>query len=151
MTERAAVFRIAADRHEDRLRELLDGHSGIVTSDRWWAYDHLPLARRQLCWSHLQRDFQAHAEGLAAEREFGERGLAICERVFWAWEVYQHTRDRHQLRLTVRGLRRELKPILRHYSGKAPRNKRTRGMARNLLKAWPALWTFAERAAGGLG
>jgi hypothetical protein len=24
------------------------------------------------------------------------------------------------------------------------RNKRCRGMARNLLKAWPALWTFAK-------
>jgi hypothetical protein len=65
--------------------------------------------------------------------------------VFWAFEIYQHTRDRRQLQLTVRGLRRELKPILRHYSAKAPRNKRTRGMARNLLKACPALWTFVRR------
>ena len=47
--------------------------------------------RRQVCWSHLQRDFQAHAEGLGAEREFGERGLEICRRVFRAWEVYEHT------------------------------------------------------------
>jgi len=44
------------------------GHKGIVTSDRWWAYAHLSLARRQLCWSHLKRDFQAHAEG-ARRRE----------------------------------------------------------------------------------
>ena len=65
-----------------------------MTSDRWWAYAHLPLARRQLCWSHLRRDFTAHAEGLAAEKEFGEHGLQLCERVFWAWEVYQHTDDR---------------------------------------------------------
>jgi transposase len=43
----------------------------------------------------------------------------------------------------VRRLRRELKPILRRYAAKTPRNKRTRGIARNLLKAWPALWTFA--------
>jgi transposase len=26
-------------------------------------------------------------------------------------------------------------------------NKRCRGMARNLLKAWPALWTFADHDA----
>jgi hypothetical protein len=45
-----------------------------VTSDRWWAYNHLPLKRRQVCWSHLQRDFVAHAEGLASEQEFGEAG-----------------------------------------------------------------------------
>lgn len=42
-------------------------------------------------------------------------------------------------------LRRELTPILRRYAGKAPRYKRTRGLARNLLKVWPARWTFAER------
>jgi transposase len=146
-TEQIAVFAITADRHEQHLRKLLADHHGIITSDRWWAYDHLPLARRQLCWSHLQRDFQAHVEGSGAERELGQAGLRVCERVFWAWEVYQHTHDRRQLQLTVRGLRRELKPILRQYRGKAPRYKRSRGLARNLLKAWPALWTFADRPA----
>ena len=65
---------------------------------------------------------------------------------FWAWEVYQHTHNRRQLQLQAHALRRELKPILRRHKGKAPRYKRSRGMARNLLKAWPALWTFADRA-----
>ena len=114
-TAKIAVFAIAANRHERHLRELLADHQGIVTSDRWWAYDHLPLARRQVCWSHLQRDFQAQAEGSGAEAEFGQAGLAVCERVFWAWEVYQHTHDRRQLQLEIRGLRRQFKPILRQY------------------------------------
>ena len=147
-TERHAVLRIAGDRHEDRARELLAGSSAIVTSDRWWAYNHLPLKRRQVCWAHLQRDFKAHAEGLAAEKAFGEAGLRICDELFWAWEIYQHTHDRRELQRRVRRLRRELKPILRHYAGKAPRYRYTRGIARNLLKAWPALWTFA--AANGV-
>ena len=51
-TDRLAVFEIAADRHEDHARALLAGHRGVVTSDRWWAYNHLPLDRRQVCWSH---------------------------------------------------------------------------------------------------
>jgi transposase len=29
-------------------------------------------------------------------------------------------------------------------AGSQARNKRCRGMARNLLKAWPALWAFAD-------
>jgi transposase len=146
-TDKLAVYRIAENRHEDRARELLGSSSAIVTSDRWWAYNHLPLHRRQVCWSHLQRDFQAHAEGGGAEKELGEIGLRVCEEVFWAWEVYQHTGERHELRRRIRVLRRELKPILRTYSGKKPRYKRTRGLARNLLKVWPALWTFADRRA----
>ena len=91
-----------------------------MTSDRWWAYDHLPLARRQVCWSHLQRDFQAHAEGSGAEQELGQAGLALCERVFWAWEVYQHTHDRRELQRTIARLRRELKPILASTAAKHP-------------------------------
>ena len=142
-TERHAFLRIAPDRHEDHAKGLLENTSGIVTSDRWWAYAHLPLARRQLCWAHLKRDFTAHAEGLAAEREFGQAGLELCERVFWAWEVFCHTRERRELRRTVRQLQRTYKPLIRGYASKRARNKYCRGMARNLLKAWPALWTFA--------
>ena len=115
-----------------------------MTADRWWAYSHLPLGRRQLCWAHLARDFKAHADGMAAEKEFGEHGQRICERVFWAWEIYQHTHDRCELALTIRQLQREFKPIIRRHAGKSPRYKYCRGMARNLLKAWPALCTFAR-------
>lgn len=141
--QRHAYLQVASSRHEDHAKELLADTEAIVTSDRWWAYSHLPLARRQICWSHLQRDFAAHTEGLAAEKEFGEHGLALCERVFWAWEVFTHTGDRRELKRTIRSLQREYKPIIRRYATKRARNKRCRGIARNLLKLWPALWTFA--------
>jgi transposase len=70
--DRHAYLHVAAGRHEDHAKELLSGTKAIVTSDRWWAYSHLPLRRRQLCWAHLKRDFAAHAGGLSAEKEFGE-------------------------------------------------------------------------------
>jgi transposase len=144
-TEKIAVYRIACDRHEDRARELLADSTAIVTSDRWWAYSHLPLERRQICWSHLQRDFTAQAEAGGAEHELGQAGLRICDELFWAWEIYQHTGERKELKRRIGLLRRQLKPILRTYSGQAPRYKRSRGLARNLLKVWPALWTFSEK------
>ena len=83
-TQRHAVFAIAPSRHEDHARALLGDSRAVVTSDRWWAYGHLPIARRQVCWSHLQRDFAAHADGLAAEKDLGEAGLEVCEQLFWA-------------------------------------------------------------------
>ena len=49
-----------------------------------------------------------------------------------------------ELQATIRELQREFKPIVRRYAGKSPRYKYCRGIARNLLKAWPALWTFAR-------
>jgi transposase len=143
-TDRHALFAIAPDRHADHAKSLLAHTEAIVTSDRWWAYSHLPLARRQVCWSHLRRDFTAHAEGLAAEKEFGEAGLALCERVFWTWEIFQHISDRDELKRAIRQLQRTYKPIIRSYAAKRARNRHCRGMARNLLKLWPALWTFAN-------
>jgi transposase len=143
-TSRHAFFQVTRDRHEDHAKSLLGDTQAVVTSDRWWAYRNLPLRRRQLCWSHLQRDFVSHAEGLAAEKEFGEHGLELSEKVFWAWEVYQHTADRRELKRTVTQLARTYKPIIASYASKRARNKRCRGMAKNLLKTWPALWSFAK-------
>jgi transposase len=112
-TDRHAILRVEPDRHDDPARDLLADSSAIVTSDRWWAYGHLPVGRRQVCWSHLQRDFAFHADGQGTERELGEHGLAICDQLFWAWEIFQHTADRAELKRSVRALQRELKPILR--------------------------------------
>ncbi|MCA1679257.1 MAG: transposase, partial [Actinobacteria bacterium] len=130
-TERHAVFAIAPSRHEDHARDLLADTKAIVTSDRWWAYGHLPVGRRQVCWSHLQRDFAMHAEGLAVEKDLGEAGLRVCDELFWAWEIYQQTGDRAELKRRTRTLRRELKPILTRHAGKAARYRQGRRFARN--------------------
>jgi transposase len=143
-TDRHAVARVRADRHEDHAKELLADTSAIVTSDRWWAYAHLPSKRRQICWAHLRRDFKAHTDGLGAEKALGQAGLEICEELFWSWEIFQHTGDRAELKRRVRALRRQFEPILRTYSAKHARYRYTRGIARNLLRLWPALWTFAD-------
>lgn len=144
-TDRHAVLAIAPDRGEQHARDLLADTKAIVTSDRWWAYNHLPLRRRQVCWAHLQRDFQAHAEGIRGERELGQQGLQICDELFWAWEIYQHTGEHRELQRRIRRLQRQLKPLLRQHAGNGARYRYGRRFARNLLKIWPALWTFAKR------
>ena len=83
-----------------------------------------------------------YADGLAAEKELGEAGLRICDELFWAWEIFQHTSDRASLRRRIRVLRRRLKAILTRPAGKGARYRRGRRFARNILKIWPALWTF---------
>lgn len=81
-TENLAIFNVAPDRHEDHARALPGDYEGIVTSDRWWPTTTLPLDRRQICWSHLRRDFQAQAEDLDAQAEFGAAALTVCQEVF---------------------------------------------------------------------
>jgi transposase len=144
-TERHAVLQITASRHDDHAKHLLGASSAIVTSDRWWAYNHLAIRRRQVCWSHLQRDFEFQAEGRGSDKELGEAGLRICGELFWVWEIYAHTRDRSELKRRVRLLQRELKAVLHEHAAKHARYRQSRRFARALLKIWLALWTFAKR------
>lgn len=145
ITERFAAFHIAADRHERELPELIGASfAGIVSSDRWWAYDSLDPARRQVCWAHLLRDFRRHSEGLADQGRFGEAGLEICGELFRAWDAFAGHGDRDRLAREVAPVKRRLRALLEPHRKKSVLNRRFRTFARNLLKLWPALWTFTE-------
>jgi transposase len=144
---KAAVFRIAQDRHRDRLEELLGpDFGGICCSDRWWAYDHIDPESRQACWSHLQRDFRRHAEGLPTQQAFGEQGLELTSRLFHAWHDHEDHRDRARLQHEMAPIQAELRTLLEQAAPKTPKNKYHRGFANNLIKVWPALWTFVTVA-----
>jgi transposase len=143
LTSQAAVFRIAPDRHEREARALLgDDFQGIACSDRWWAYNYLDPAKRQLCWAHLVRDFTAHSEGLAAQKAFGQAGLAIAACLFEAWDEFRGDGDHARLLQGISPLKQELRALLEQAALKSTKTKYHRQFANNLLKQWPALWTF---------
>ena len=98
---------------------------------------------RQVCWSHLQRDFRRHSEGLAEQKTFGQQGLLLTGRVFNAWRAYQHDHhDPDQLQAEIEPIQTELRQLLEHAGRKSARTRYHRRFANNLLKVWPALWTF---------
>jgi transposase len=143
LTSRAAVFRIAADRHRREAQALLgEEFAGIACSDRWWAYDYLDAKRRQLCWAHLVRDLTAHSEGLGAQKQFGAAGLKVAAELFAAWGECRGDADRARLIERIAPLKQELLALLEQAARKSARNRRHRTFAKNLLKRWPALWTF---------
>jgi transposase len=145
LTERAALFRIAPDRHEREAKALLgEDFAGIACSDRWWAYNYLDPERRQVCWSHLIRDFTAHNEGLAAQKEFGRAGLSLAACLFEAWEEFRSDGDRARLLERIEPLKHELRALLEEAARKSTKTKYHRLFANNLLKRWPALWTFTH-------
>jgi transposase len=144
-TPAAAIFAVAKDRHRDRLVELIGSdYDGIVCSDRWWAYDHLDPSCRQACWEHLKRDFTRHAEGLAEQKAFGEAGLEIAGRLFGVWHAFGEHGDRDRLQREMEPIRSELRELLERAARKSKRTRYHGRFARNLLKIWPALWTFTE-------
>jgi transposase len=142
-TPEAAIFRIAEDRHRDRLEQLIGTNfKGILSSDRWWAYDHLDPECRQLCWEHRKRDFRRHAEGPAEQKLFGEAGLALTGRLFSAWHAFEAHRDRRRLAHEMKPIQRQLRALLERAGRKSARTRFHHVFANKLLKIWPALWTF---------
>ena len=145
LTPRAAVFRIAADRHEREVKALGGARfAAIACSDRWLAYDHLDRERRQLCWADLVRDFSAHSERLGAQQDFGAAGLAIAGGVFAARDAFEAEGDRARLLERITPLKQELRALLEHAARKSTKTNYHRLFANNLLKRWPALSTFAH-------
>jgi transposase len=147
-TPDAVFLQIAKHCNREQFNALIgSAYPGIVISDRWNGYSHLDPHRRQVCWSHIKRDFARHADGLGEQKVFGEQGLQLSRRVFAAWRAYQHSHhDRQRLAAEIAPVQTELRALLEQASPKKARNRWHRRFANNLLKTWPALWTFTEIA-----
>ena len=143
-TAGAAFFQIAPHCNREQFDALVGtSYPGIVVSDRWNGFAHLDPTRRQVCWSHIRRDFRRHADGLGEQKTFGEHGLELTGRVFAAWRAYQHNHhDRARLKAEIAPIQTELRQLLEDASPKSRRTRWHRRFANNLLKVWPALWTF---------
>jgi len=142
-TPAATFLQIAEHCNREQFDALIGAHPGIVISDRWNGFEHRDPHQRQVCWSHIQRDFRRHSEGLGEQKTFGEQGLELTRRVFAAWRAFKdehHNRDR--LVAEIAPIQSELRQLLEAASPKSKRTRWHRRFANNLLKVWPALWTF---------
>jgi hypothetical protein len=80
---------------------------------------------------------------LAHQSEFGGACPQIAENVFEAWRAFGRSGDR-RLRREVAPLQRELRALCQEAKRKSTRTRYHRGLARNLIKVWPALWAVLE-------
>jgi transposase len=85
VTAQLSVFTVATGRGAAVLQKLVgEWYGGTLTSDRAKAYDSHPLRRRQLCWAHLMRDFQAMIDRGGPGQAEGEALLEHAH-VLFAW------------------------------------------------------------------
>jgi transposase len=132
--------------------ELLgSAFGGIVVSDRFSAYNHLPLEQRQLCWAHLIRDLTAIAERPGASAAFGTQLLSLQQQLFGLWHCYKDgTIDWPPLQHRSQPIRQAFEATLQQVvelgvqrSERTPWASTVR-TCRKLLKVTSALWTFLE-------
>ncbi|HZY85445.1 MAG TPA: IS66 family transposase [Gemmataceae bacterium] len=144
VTAGVACFLIHARRGAVGLAALLgDSITGIVTSDRWSAYHRLALYRRQLCWAHLRRDFQALVDAGGPGKAVGNELLCLADDVFTWWHrVRDGTLRRATLRAYVNSQRPWLRDLLERGAGCG--SAKAAALCGNLRELEPALWTFTR-------
>jgi transposase len=141
-TATVAAFLIDVGRNVTALRKLLGPTlSGILCSDRWRAYDHVPVLQRQVCWAHLKRNWEAMRERGGKAAVIAEASLDVQRRVFELWHLFRGGGcSRGRMDEDMVPLMFELLETLR--AGWRCRDRKTQRFCERLLRVYPALWTF---------
>jgi transposase len=144
VTALLTVFRVDRARSGQVARELLGPTwRGIVGSDRFSGYAWLEVPWRQVCWAHLKRDFQQMVDWGGAAAPIGTAALAIEGQVFERWHRFRAGAiDRATLQQELDPLRLALRDLL--LDGMTSEHAKAAGRCTELLRLWPALWSFAR-------
>ena len=142
VTRAVTVFTIAPTRGADVARQMLGTDARkVVISDRFRSY--LWIRRRQYCWAHLDRDFQAMIDRGDESAEVGRLLLGHSERMFGWWHrVRDGTMARATLRSKVAMMRLSFREDLRRGLGCG--SSKTAATCRELLAGEGHLWTFVR-------
>jgi transposase len=132
-----AVFSVLPSRARYVLTSLIGQSTtpaGVIVSDRYSAYAHLAPESRQVCWAHLVRDFTRISQRRGVAGRVGRRLLGLAY-VMFRWRDQKRDAEKFE------PLQRRLKQALQH--GVAQTEcRRTASTCANVLKVWPALWSF---------
>jgi transposase len=144
VTALLTVFRVDRTRSGQVARELLGPNwRGIVGSDRFSGYAWLEVPWRQVCWAHLKRDFQQMVDWGGAAAPIGTGALAVERQVFELWHRFRAgASDRATLQAELEPARLKLRNLL--LDGTTSEHAKAAGRCTELLRLWPALWSFAR-------
>jgi hypothetical protein len=152
VTAPVTVFIQGLSRSTAAAIELLgSSFGGIVVSDRFSAFNHLPTQQHQLCWAHLIRDLTAISERPGASAEFGAQLLQLQQQLFGHWHRYKDaTIDWSALQQSCRPIRQAFEATLQRVveldypRGEQTPWAKTVRTARQILQVAHSLWTFLK-------
>jgi transposase len=143
-TRRVTAFRVAAKRDAATAREVIgEVKTGIITTDRYLGYSWLATRRRQVCWAHLKRDFQAISERRGESQKLGEALLEQTKEVFRLWhQVGEGSLSRRKFQQLIAPVQQRVKELLDE--GSDCRSSKTAGTCRQIRMVEATLWTFVR-------
>jgi transposase len=144
VTAMTTVFVIAAKRSAAVAKAVLGSEPNqVVTSDRHSSFEWIDPAWRQVCWSHLDRDFQAMIDRGGAGEATGRALLRLSKRMFRGWHrLRAETSDRQRFPVIAARLRREVRAALE--GGQRCGCAKTAATGFEILKVEQSLWTFVR-------
>jgi transposase len=135
----AAVFMVHAQRGQKAARKLLGAFCGTLVSDRWGGYNFF-CGVRQICWSHLKRDFKAISE---AKGTIGKIGLELYGLAKKILKMRARVRDRT---LQWRTFQSRMTPLMERMEELLEEGANgigtLSGKCRRIIKHRKHLWTF---------
>jgi transposase len=140
-----SVLKLASSRGKKVLQSLLPSYEGKIISDRYGAYRYFDSNKRQICWSHLKRDFYRFAHSQNPELAQAGANLDQIRRdVFALYGAFKSKKiDALLLKRRIRKIRKrmvyELKGIL-----KVPNVPHAHRVAQNLLNSFGMMWQFVD-------
>ncbi|NJM59424.1 MAG: IS66 family transposase [Oscillatoriales cyanobacterium RU_3_3] len=151
VTPQVTFFEIALTRCTAAAQNLLgENFGGILTSDRFGAYNWVDIERRQLCWAHLKREFIKISQRPGVSAELGTQLLQQQEKLFKLWQrVRDGTLSRNDFAELIKEIRHQTIALLQQTADysigskeKTPLAKTVR-TCRQLLSVESAMWLFA--------
>lgn len=130
-----ATFHIEPSRGQCAAKTVLgSAPSGILVTDRYAGYHWVDPEQRQICWSHLLRDFRriGQRDGLP-----GSLGRTLLRMGQWMFRcIHRGTLAQNTARLQARMRRTMTRAAEQNVCDKSART------CRNLLEMWHTLWRF---------
>jgi transposase len=143
-TTLVAVFHISSSRGGKVARALLGkDFTGFLISDRWSGYEWHDAGLRQLCWAHLTRDFQGFIDRGGKGGRLGRKLMRQRNHFFkWYHRVRDGTMSREDFEKRMPEVESEVGRLLHRAAERA--EKKTAGMAREILRWEKCLWAFVD-------
>lgn len=143
-TSDVTAFNVLDGRSSDDARQVISrGAKGVVATDRYAAYNWLAPRRRQICWAHLARDFQALVDRGGDSAATGQALLKQVKRLFALWpKVRGGELSREEFQRAMKPVRQQVKKLLQ--AGTRSAHPKTRRTCTNIVRVEQSLWTFVR-------
>jgi transposase len=90
------IISVVCGKRAGVVRQIVGCFTGILTSDRWCGYNRYELEKRQLCWAHIIRDFEAMSISGPEGKAIGKALRKAARSMFRMWHRFRRWKENQE-------------------------------------------------------